>query len=444
MKKNLSAWGLYPRHLAKLVTPSSQEALLERFEENKMGIARGNGRSYGDSSLSDVVYSCLQLSRLLSFDPETAILRCESGVLFSDIIKVFAPRGFFVPVTSGTKLVTVGGAIASDIHGKNHHAAGSMSSHVLALKVLLANGKVRELKRGKDDKLLQAFCGSMGSLGIILEAEIRLMRIPSIWVKQESIACPNLDALIEVMHESENWTHTMAWIDLVSGGKSLGRGIMQRGEFAEPEELPKSLAKNPLKVPEKKKLSVPFLFPGFALNKISVGAFNFLYYNKHVPKKKQFIGHYDSFFYPLDAIHNWNRIYGKKGFTQYQPVIPGKNAHRVVRKIIEKVQQSGQASFLAVFKRFGSQNDIISFPSEGYTLTLDFQIKPSLFPLLDELDKLVLEAGGRLYLTKDVRMNADFFKKTYPHHKAFLKLKKKWDPENRFQSLQTRRLEIKA
>lgn len=439
----LSGWGNYPKIDTRLVDFSSLETLSEQVSNSSELIPRGLGRSYGDSSLNrSMVVSTLCFNRILSFDEQTGEITCESGVTLEDILEIFVPRGWFIPVTPGTKFVTIGGMIASDVHGKNHHVNGSFSSCVESIVLMLANGQIVPCDRNNEAELFYSTFGGMGLTGIVLEATFRLKRIHTAFIREEVVKAKNLGTIMELFEQSKDWTYSVAWIDCLAKGSSLGRSILMLGEHAEANELPKSLAsEEPLKGMDKKKLNVPVNFPNLALNTLSIKAFNFLYYRKEFKDRKQVFSNFDSFFYPLDSILNWNRIYGKRGFTQYQCVIPKENSEKGFQKILELISNSGQGSFLAVLKLFGKQDGILSFPQEGYTLALDFPITKKLFPLLNQLDEIVCENGGRLYLTKDVRMGKNVFDQSYGEKvEQFKQIKRRLDPQGRFQSEQSKRI----
>lgn len=439
----ISNWGNYPFINADVQELDRIKHFQRALESSTPLIARGLGRCYGDSALSDTILSTRTFNRFISFDDHTGTLTCESGVSFADILETFVPRGWFPPVTPGTKFVTIGGAIASDVHGKNHHVAGAISNHILSLDILLSSGQIVSCSPTENDQLFWSTCGGMGMTGIILQATLKLIPIKSAYIKQETIAAKNLDQIMDIFEHSESWTYTVAWLDCLASGLNQGRSVMMRGEHADPQDLITSeQTSTPLQLPAKKHFNIPVNFPNLALNQFTVRAFNFLYYNKAPNECRQAIIDYDQFFYPLDSILNWNRIYGKRGFTQYQFVLPKQNSRSGLQKILSAISKAGLGSFLVVLKLFGKQNSLISFPTEGYTLALDFPITPGLFPFLTSLDAIVLDNGGRLYLTKDVRMNEQMFKGSYSNSAEFIRLKHQFDPDNRFQSLQSRRLGI--
>jgi decaprenylphospho-beta-D-ribofuranose 2-oxidase len=439
----VSNWGNYPVVDADFRSFATEDELKALLAPSGEFIARGLGRCYGDSALSSTILSTHRFKRIVAFDDRTGQIICESGVSLEVILETFVPRGWFLPVTPGTKFITVGGAIASDVHGKNHHLAGSISNHILSMDIMLGNGSVETCSKTQNPELFWSTCGGMGLTGIILRATFKLIPIESSFIQQETIKARNIDEIMAIFDESEKFTYSVAWIDCLSSQDSLGRSIMMRGEFARKDDLSSTPNyNNPLQVPNKFKLNVPFHFPGFILNTYSVKGFNFLYYNKAPNGLQKSIVDYDTFFYPLDSINNWNRIYGKRGFTQYQFVLPKEASKEGMKTILRKIALSGQGSFLAVLKLFGWQDDLIAFPREGYTLALDFAITPPLFDLLNELDRVVLDHGGRLYLTKDVRMSAAMFHDGYPNSEKFIRLKNQFDTTNKFQSVQSKRLGI--
>lgn len=306
-------------------------------------------------------------------------------------------------MTPGTKFVSVGGAIASDVHGKNHHAEGCFSEYVTEFKLLNENSEVITCSREENPDKFWATIGGMGLTGIILSAKFKLKNIESAYIRQESIKAENLDEVFRLFDESEDWTYNVAWIDCFQKGKDLGRSILMRGEHALKAELPSNLQKKSLKLKEKFKPTVPFYFPRFVLNALTIKIFNFLYYNKQTKKQLNNFIDYETFFYPLDIINDWNKIYGKSGFIQYQMVIPKNNGKEGMRQILDTIAKSGNGSFLAVLKLFGKDNPLAynSFPKEGYTLALDFKVNKGLKKLVDKLDTIVENFGGRIYLTKD-------------------------------------------
>ncbi|MBS1550068.1 MAG: FAD-binding oxidoreductase [Bacteroidetes bacterium] len=401
--QKVTNWGNFPIVEKVLKSEDSVEKIKDFVLNNNEVIARGNGRCYGDASLGENIFSTKRLNKFIGFNRLDGVIECESGVLLSDILEISVPYGFFLSVTPGTKFVSIGGAIASDVHGKNHHAEGCFSESLISFKLMNENGKVLLCSRNQNADVFWATIGGMGLTGIILSATIQLKKIETAYIRQESIKAENLDEIFQLFDESEDWTYTVAWIDCLQKGKNIGRSILMRGEHATLNELPSTLAKNPLKLKKKWMPAVPFYFPGFVLNAFTVKLFNWAYFNKQRTKiVKNFID-YETFFYPLDAVENWNKIYGKKGFIQYQMVIPKEKGKQGMKAILETIANSGNGSFLAVLKLFGKNNPNAynSFPLEGYTLALDFKVNKKLPTLVRQLDEIVEQFGGRIYLTKD-------------------------------------------
>ncbi|WP_332033345.1 FAD-binding oxidoreductase [Kaistella sp.] len=401
--QKVTNWGNFPVVEKEIKSEDSIEKIKDFVRNNNEVIARGNGRCYGDASLSEHIFSTKRLNKFISFDRLNGVIECESGVLLSEILEVIVPQGYFLYVTPGTKFISVGGAIASDVHGKNHHAEGCFSEYLETFSLLNENSEVITCSRTQNEDKFWATIGGMGLTGIILSAKFKLKNIETAYIRQESIKAQNLDEIFKLFDESESWTYNVAWIDCLQTGKNIGRSIMMRGEHAFKHELPKKLHQNPLRLKQKFIPKVPFYFPDFMLNKWSVKLFNYLYYSKQQKKEVKNFVDYETFFYPLDVVNDWNKIYGKKGFIQYQMVIPKEKGKAGMKKILETIAKSGNGSFLAVLKLFGKENPSAynSFPLEGYTLALDFKVNPKLAKLVSDLDEIVEEFGGRIYLTKD-------------------------------------------
>lgn len=440
--RKISDWGNYPVIDAEVRGFDSENQLRRQLESGGSMIAYGNGRSYGDASLQDQVLLTRRYNKFLSFDDATGELCCQAGVLFSEILDVFVPRGWFLPVTPGTKLLTVGGAIAANVHGKNHHKAGCFGDHVLSMDIMRNDGSVVTCSPTQNPDFFHITVGGMGLTGMILSATFRLQKIKTAYIREEKIRCENLNEIMDCFEKSDKWTYSVAWIDCLAKGDAMGRSIMMRGEHAKPSELLRADRKAaPLQLKPTLKLDVPFTFPNFALNHWTMNAFNFAYYNLCRPGKHVGITTYNSFFYPLDAIDNWNRIYGKRGFTQYQFVIPREAGREGMHQILKRITDSGLGSFLAVLKLFGEQESFISFPMAGYTLALDFPISLKAFDLFEELDAMVADYGGRLYLAKDSRMSPEMFMKTYPNAEAFREaIAMLNEGDTKFASLQSKRI----
>ena len=407
MKQKITNWGNFPVVEKEMKSEDSLQKIKDFVLSHEEVIARGNGRCYGDASLGENIFSTKRLNKFIGFDKIEGVLECEAGVLLSDILEISVPQGYFLNVTPGTKFVSVGGAIASDVHGKNHHSEGCFSEYVLEFKLMKENAEVITCSREENTEDFWATVGGMGLTGIILSAKIKLKNIETAYIRQESIKADNLDEIFQLFEESEGWLYNVAWIDCLQKGENIGRSILMRGYHALREELPPKLHKNPLKNPRKIMPTIPFYFPSWVLNSFTIKIFNWLYYNKQTKKSVEGFVHYEPFFYPLDVINEWNKIYGKKGFIQYQMVIPKEKGKEGMRKILETIADSGNGSFLAVLKLFGKNNPKAynSFPMEGYTLALDFKVNDKLKYLVEELDKIVEEFGGRIYLTKDSMSN---------------------------------------
>ncbi len=401
--QKVTNWGNFPVVEKEIKSEDSVDRIKDFVRNNNEVIARGNGRCYGDASLSEHIFSTKRLNKFISFDRLNGIIECESGVLLSQILEIIVPQGYFLYVTPGTKFISVGGAIASDVHGKNHHAEGCFSEYVEAFSLLNENSEVITCSRTENTDKFWATIGGMGLTGIILSAKFKLKNIETAYIRQESIKAENLDEIFKLFDESESWTYNVAWIDCLQTGKNIGRSILMRGEHAFKHELPKKLQQNPLRLKQKFIPKVPFYFPDFMLNKWSVRLFNYLYFNKQKRKEIKNFVDYETFFYPLDVVNDWNKIYGKKGFIQYQMVIPKAQGKEGMRKILDTIAKSGNGSFLAVLKLFGKENPLAynAFPLEGYTLALDFKVNSKLTKLVADLDEIVEEFGGRIYLTKD-------------------------------------------
>lgn len=401
--QKVTNWGNFPVVEKELKSEDTLRKIQDFVKGNNEIIARGNGRCYGDASLSEHIFSTKRLNKLMSFDRLNGIIECESGVLLSEILEVTVPQGYFLYVTPGTKFISVGGAIASDVHGKNHHAEGCFSEYVLSFSLLNENGDVLSCSRTENADKYWATIGGMGLTGIILSARFKLKNIETAYIRQESIKAENLDEIFNLFDESEDWTYNVAWIDCLQKGTHIGRSIMLRGEHAFKHQLPKNLQENPLRLKKKYNPTVPFYFPNFVLNNTTVKLFNYFYFKKQTKKEVKSYVDYETFFYPLDVVKDWNKIYGKSGFIQYQFVIPKTSGKEGMRKILETIAKSGNGSFLAVLKLFGRNSPLAynSFPFEGYTLALDFKVNSKLKNLVKDLDKIVEEYGGRIYLAKD-------------------------------------------
>lgn len=434
----LSGWGRYPSIDAKLHHPYSISNLSGIIEcakqENKECLVRGLGRSYGDASLAPQLISMLSLDHMLNFDEQTGLLCCQAGTSLAAILEVFVPKGWFLKVVPGTKYVTVGGAVASDVHGKNHHIDGSFCEHVESIVVLTANSGLIKCSRKEHQELFYATCGGMGLTGIIAEVTIKLTPIRSSEIEQTIHKAKDLEALLSLFEEHNNAQYSVAWIDCLSSGKDLGRSLLMLGEHRSDGKL---------FVPSKKNLAIPKHGCGHLLNRHTIKLFNAAYYHRVRSEHSVTQLDYDSYFFPLDALKNWPNLYGNKGFCQYQFVIPMSAGIEGIKAIMEQISQAKIGAFLAVLKLLGPQNDnYLSFPLAGYTLAIDFKMSSEVLKLLDTLDEIVLENRGRIYLTKDARMSKEVFRESYLNIEKFEKVREYYGACTIFNSLQSRRLGI--
>jgi FAD/FMN-containing dehydrogenase len=442
----LSGWGRFPVEDCSVYRPESQHQLAAILESGAQPsfISYGLGRSYGDAFLNRQggVVCHTRLNRFLAFDAQAGVLECEAGVSLAEILKYFLPRGFFLPVTPGTKFVTVGGAIAADVHGKNHHQDGTFGNFVLDFRLLTPNGEKLSCSPNGYPDIFWATLGGMGLTGVILSARIRLRPVESAWVLVDYQKATNLEDALERMTESDvRYQYSVAWIDCLATGRHMGRAVLMRGNHAPAKELPASL-RGPLAEPFRRRWTLPFDLPSLALNSLTVRAFNSFYYSLHRNAARQFVD-LEKFFYPLDAIHHWNRLYGHRGFVQYQVALPLEGGLEGLEEVLTRLARSRRASFLAVLKRFGKPNPgLLSFPIEGYTLALDLPVARGLIPLLHELDRVVLDYGGRIYLAKDAVTTWQSFTAMYPKLEQFRAIKSRLDPRGRLSSSQARRLAI--
>lgn len=401
---------------------------------------RGMGRSYGDSSLpsssSPTVVNTTRANRIISFDPATGVLRAEAGLSLADMNRTFLPRGWFTPVTPGTSQVTLGGMVAADVHGKNHHVEGCFGAHVRRLKMRVADGRVLECGPDLERELFLATVAGMGLTGQILEVEFGMRRIPTPWIWQESERVRDIDEYIEVLKQSaKDWPMTVGWLDCLAKGSSLGRGYLMKGRWAQAHEAP---AHFPKELPH---LRVPFTAPDFALSRATVKLANFVIYNSHFQKKKVGLTDPFRFFYPLDTVLDWNRGYGRRGLTQYQCVLPDSAGSGAARRFLEVLTKRGGASFLCVIKDCGPESQAyLSFPRSGISIALDIAVRDDTQALIDALNEHVLTEGGRIYLAKDQFTRPEHFRAMEPRLPAFEAVRAKWDPEKKFRSAQSVRL----
>jgi FAD/FMN-containing dehydrogenase len=417
---NYGSWGRYP-----VYEPSEVVKLFWRNEIPDLGnfeksiLPYGYGKSYGDSCQNDsaVLIDTKGLNKYIQFDRETGIIRCESGVTLAEILDFVVPQGWFLSSTPGTKYISVGGALANDVHGKNHHRSGTFGCHVTQFELLRSSGERLICSPTENIELFKATIGGLGLTGLVTWVEFKLQKCPSAFFAMEAIKFDNLEEFFVINSESDkDFDYTVSWVDCSAQGGSLGRGIYNRGNHADPKDhqLPK--------LPKQKQINFPFDAP--FINYASVLAFNMMYFNKQNQKKEKQIVHYDPFFYPLDAVLNWNKAYGKNGFLQYQFVVPFGNDYNTIHKILTIVSESGMSSFLTVLKTFGyvQSPGMLSFPRPGVTMAIDFRYNGNkTLDKLKQLDAVVKDAGGVLYPAKDARMSGEDFRVFYPQWEEFSK-----------------------
>lgn len=444
----LTGWGRTAPTMAEVVSTPDVETIARavRTAGDRGVIARGLGRSYGDpaQNAGGVVIDMTALNRIHSIDVDEAIIDVDAGVSLDTLMRRLLPHGLWVPVLPGTRQVTVGGAIGSDIHGKNHHSQGSFGSHVLSLELLTADGEVRTLTPdGESAELFWATVGGMGLTGIVLRARIRLKRVETAYFVVDNIRTRNLDELLEHLTDGsdDNYTYSVAWFDSLARGENMGRALLTRGNSATLEDLPKKLRKNPLGFDAPQLMTAPPVFPNGLVNKYTITAFNEVWYRK-APTKYGSVQNITQFFHPLDLVGEWNRVYGSAGFLQYQFMVPF-GQEQAFRRSIDKISASGHASFLNVLKTFGEGNAApLSFPSKGWTLTVDIPIAAGLERLCRDLDETVLEAGGRLYFAKESRTTPEMIERMYPRIDEWRKTRAAVDPQGIFRSDLARRLNL--
>jgi decaprenylphospho-beta-D-ribofuranose 2-oxidase len=442
-----TGWGRTAPTRATRLRPATDADLVAAVRVARSGgrglIARGLGRSYGDAAQNagGLVVDMTGRDRVLDWAPDTGTVSVEAGISVDRLLRLFVPKGWFVPVVPGTRYVTVGGAIGADIHGKNHHVSGAFCQHVTGFDLLGADGEVRTVTPAGDPALFWATAGGMGLTGVVLRATIRLTPVRTHLMKVDTERVADLDEMLDRLAGTDDrYTYSVSWIDLLARGRHTGRGVLTRGWHATPADLPAGRTVRPYD--PKIAVHAPDLFPPGLLNRLTVGAFNELWFRKAPLERRGEVQRIESFFHPLDLVGGWNRIYGRHGLVQYQFVVPFSEV-AALRRCVELVASSGHASFLAVLKRFGPADaGPLSFPTPGWTLALDLPAAPTLAPLLDRLDDAVLAAGGRVYLAKDSRLRPDALARMYPRLGEFREVREKVDPDRIFVSDLARRLNL--
>lgn len=417
-RQTLLSWGRVLHFESELLDIDDRFACLPELPAGASSLLPyGNGRSYGDSCLNrgGLLLRTRGLNRFIRFDPAFGVLACEAGVLLAEILQLAIPRGWFLPVTPGTRYVTVGGAIANDVHGKNHHGAGTFGRHVCGFELLRSDGSRRYCSWDENPEWFSATIGGLGLTGLITWAELQLKPIATPWIDSETIRFGSLDEFFALCAESDkDWEYTVAWIDCVGRRNRLGRGLFTRGNHAaESKGAVWHRARRP---------GLPFVPPLSLVNGLSLRMFNTFYYRKQFARRSRLFQYYESFFFPLDGFDHWNRMYGPKGFYQYQCAVPTDGDREVLIRLLGEISRSGQGSFLAVLKLFGAPTSpgMLSFPRAGVTLALDFPNRGErLERLFLRLDAVVGEAGGRLYPAKDGRMPGEMFRTSYPNWRTF-------------------------
>jgi decaprenylphospho-beta-D-ribofuranose 2-oxidase len=430
---SLSGWG-------RLSVPGQElrSEDLDRLTRDAV-LTRGLGRSYGDSSLPPgsrpVVVATPLADRILSFDATTGVLRAEAGYSLRSLYHDFLPRRWFTPVTPGTQFVTLGGMVAADVHGKNHHVDGTIGRHVRSIRLRVARGDIIDCSRTEEPELFRATIGGMGLTGHILEIELQLSRVASPWIWGEVLRVANIDEYLDALKASATeWPFTMGWIDCLSQGASMGRGVLQRGRWATESEAPKDFPRALIRVP------VPVVFPSWVMGHTVGTIFNEGYYRWNRTAAARIV-HPQKFFYPLDALLHWNRLYGRRGFTQYQCVLPDAAGRRAVRQLLELLTEQGAASFLCVIKDCGDQGEgLLSFPLKGTSIALDLPVRDSTQSVVDKLNEFVIARGGRIYLAKDSFTRAEHFRAMEQRLPEWLAIRRRWDPSMKLRSAQSVRL----
>lgn len=430
----VNAWGRLSHDLHDVLSLTDRTQVAPVMAVHQPGLPFGNGRSYGDVGLNPRgnLWNTTGLNKLISFDEVTGRLVCESGVLLCEIQRLFVPRGWMLPVTPGTQLITVGGAIANDVHGKNHHMLGSFGDHVLSISLARTNGEVLVLDWATEPEWMSATVGGLGLTGVVVTAELQLRRVESPWLQTETLAYQGLSEFFELADASEHdWEHTVSWVDCLSG--SALRGIFMRGNHMSQAQIQTQADTQPSlhtalvaqqRRAGRRPLTMPIVPPLSLVNGLSLKPFNLIYYQLQKIRSGRSVAHYEPFFYPLDNLQHWNRMYGPRGFYQYQSVVPREGGHAAVQAMLDAISASGEGSFLAVLKTFGNREakGLLSFPMPGVTLALDFPNRGErTLELFGRLDDIVREARGRLYMAKDARMPRDLFKAGYPRLSEFLK-----------------------
>jgi decaprenylphospho-beta-D-ribofuranose 2-oxidase len=446
----VSGWTRNPVTASHVVRPSNPDelAMAAKAAGRRGAIARGLGRAYGDSAMNagGLVIEATGVSGLLELDHAAGTARVLAGTSIDDLLRVTVPQGWFVPVTPGTRNVTIGGAIAADVHGKDHHATGSFGAHVRSMVLALPDGTRRTLTPEADPDEFWATCGGMGLTGTVVEATIDLHPVESSLLRVDTDRVPDLDTLLALLLEGgRTHRYSVAWVDFLAKGRSLGRSVLSQGDFATADDLPRRgrRRREPLAYSPVGSVTAPPYVPNAVLNRLSIAAFNEFWFRKAPRRRRGELQSIAKFFYPLDMVEGWNRIYGRRGFLQWQCLVPF-GSEDVLREVVEALSSHRAPSFLAVLKYFGEADPgPLSFPGPGWTLALDVPTSdPDLAPLLDRLDQRVVDTGGRLYLAKDSRMRPELLGAMYPRLDEWRAVRDRLDPDRRLASDLARRLDL--
>ena len=443
--QKLSGFNNFPRAQCQVERPSRYRDLAPH---DKSIIVRGNGRSYGDAALNEngTVLSTVALNRILAFDREQGVITAEAGILLDNILPVIMPAGWFLPVTPGTRYVTLGGCVATDVHGKNHHRQGSIANYIKWIELITADNTRLVLSPSQSPDLFWATIGGMGLTGIIGTVCLQLQAISSAYMIVKHYEASSLEKVIAYLNDSQiDDQYSVAWLDLLAKNEHCGRGIVMTAHHAATDELPTQLSIKALDCSTKKSpIQLPLFIAKHFLRRKIMTVFNNWYYKKQAAKQLPHPITYNDYFYPLDKIMHWNKLYGQQGFIQYQCVIPDHHAHQAIKTILNALSTNAYPVYLAVLKRFGDENlGLLSFPTKGFTLALDIPIlNQQLFTFLDELDDIVIQHQGRIYLAKDARLSPSRFRIMYPRFEEWRSIKKKFDPNGIFNSKLSQRLDM--
>jgi decaprenylphospho-beta-D-ribofuranose 2-oxidase len=431
----INGWGKYSKYKTRIYKPQNISLIKKKLKNSPTDtfICRGLGRSYGDSSINDKIIDLTNIKRKFQISKKKREIKCTSNLSIKELLPILLKQNFFFKVTPGTQYVTVGGAIASDIHGKNHHIDGSFCDYVNEIEIMLANGKIIKCSRTKNQELFFSTCGGMGLTGIILSAKIQLLKVPSNFIKETIIKSNSLKETVSLFEKFNHKKYIVSWIDSCGKKHNLGRGIVYIGEHTKVKS--ENFSKH-------RSFNLSFEFPNFFLNNFTLKILNKIFFFKSL-KFKERIVEIKKYFYPLDNINNWNKIYGKSGFVQIQILVSKDNIIKNLKRILLFFQKKKQVSFVTTLKKMGKKNNnLLSFPQEGYTITFDIKNNTHLKTFYSDLEKILIKINAKIYLTKDTLMSQNYFEKTYLNKNKFIKNKKIYDPKFKFRSYQSKRLGI--